>query len=52
MMWLLGLALASGPSDQTLVYYTGGEQHFAGDLQWATFDGTPQELLEAYFAEP
>jgi alpha-L-fucosidase len=34
---------------KTLVYFTGGDQHFAGDLQRAEFDGTPQELLERFF---
>lgn len=34
---------------KTIVYYTGGDQHFAGDLQWAEFDGTPRELLERFF---
>jgi alpha-L-fucosidase len=34
---------------KTIVYYTGGEQHYAGDLQYADFPGTPQELLEYYF---
>lgn len=34
---------------KTLVYYTGGEQHYAGDLQYVDFEGTPQELLEYFF---
>lgn len=34
---------------KTIVYYTGGEQHYAGDLQYADFPGTPQALLEYYF---
>lgn len=34
---------------KTLVYFTGGDQHVAGDLQWAEFDGTPQALLESFF---
>ncbi|MBX7256117.1 MAG: hypothetical protein K1Y02_07120 [Candidatus Hydrogenedentes bacterium] len=34
---------------RTIVYYTGGDQHLAGDLQWAEFDGTPRELLERFF---
>jgi alpha-L-fucosidase len=38
--------------DKTLVYYTGGDQHFSGDLQWATYNGTPRELLEAFFDSP
>ena len=34
---------------KTIVYFTGGDQEVAGDLQWAEFDGTPCELLEHYF---
>lgn len=34
---------------KTRVYFTGGDQHLAGDLQWAEYDGTPQQLLEAFF---
>ncbi len=34
---------------KTLVYYTGGEQHYAGDLQYADYPGTPRQLLEYYF---
>ncbi len=34
---------------RTIVYFTGGDQQAAGDLQWATFDGTMQELFESYF---
>ena len=37
--------------DKTIVYYTGGDQHLAGDLQWAEFNGTPRELLERFFAK-
>lgn len=37
---------------KTLVYFTGGDQQYAGDLQSAEFAGTPQELLESYFEEP
>jgi alpha-L-fucosidase len=37
---------------KTHVYYTGGDQQYAGDLQHAEFDGTPQELLEAFYADP
>jgi len=36
---------------KTLVYFTGGDQHLAGDLQRAEFDGTPRELLEHFFRE-
>lgn len=37
---------------ETLVYYTGGDQHQSGDLQWAEFDGSPRELLESFYEEP
>lgn len=36
---------------RTIVYYTGGDQQYAGDLQWADFDGSPQALLESFFVE-
>jgi alpha-L-fucosidase len=35
--------------DRTYVYYTGGDQHFSGDLQRAEYKGTPQALLESFF---
>jgi len=34
---------------KTVVLFTGSDQQVAGDLQWATFDGTPRELLERFF---
>jgi alpha-L-fucosidase len=34
---------------KTVIYFTGSDQTTAGDLQWATFDGTPQELFECFF---
>ncbi|GAP70858.1 alpha-L-fucosidase [Bacteroidales bacterium 6E] len=34
---------------QTIIYFTGSDQSTAGDLQWATYDGTPQELFECFF---
>jgi len=34
---------------KTLVYFTGGDQHVAGDLQRAEYDGTPQALFERFF---
>ncbi len=37
---------------KTLVYFNGGDQQSAGDLQLAEFDGPPRQLLEAFFAEP
>ena len=36
---------------KTIVYYTGGEQHYAGDLQYTDFAGTPKELLEYFFKD-
>ena len=37
---------------KTYVYYTGGDQHVAGDLQLAVYDGGAQELLEHFYEEP
>lgn len=37
---------------KTIVYYTGGDQQLAGDLQWAEFDGSPADLLERFYEEP
>jgi len=34
---------------KTIVYFTGGTQVIAGDLQWASFAGTPRVLLESFF---
>ncbi len=34
---------------QVIVYFTGGIQRKAGDLQWAQFNGTMKELMEAFF---
>lgn len=36
---------------RTILFYTGANQREWGDLQWATFDGTPRELLEHFFIE-
>jgi alpha-L-fucosidase len=33
----------------TLVYFTGGDQQLAGDLQMAEFPGTPRALFEKFF---
>lgn len=33
----------------TIVYFTGSDQQVAGDLQRATFDGTPRQLFEQFF---
>ena len=34
---------------KTRVYFTGGNQHWAGDLQYAKFDGPMQEFFESYY---
>ncbi len=34
---------------QTILYFTGSDQTTAGDLQRATFPGTPQQLFEHFF---
>ena len=34
---------------KTIVYFSGSIQQMAGDLQWATFKGTPRELFEHFF---
>ncbi len=34
---------------QTVLYFTGSDQTTAGDLQWATYDGTPRMLFEHFF---
>ncbi len=34
---------------QTILYFTGSDQTTAGDLQWATYDGTPRALFEHFF---
>ncbi|MBI2924580.1 MAG: alpha-L-fucosidase [Verrucomicrobia bacterium] len=36
---------------KTLVYFTGGDQQLAGDLQLAEFNSTPRELFESFFKE-
>lgn len=41
-----GVAYYNG---QVIVYFTGGIQKKAGDLQWARFKGTMKELMEAFF---
>ena len=41
-----GVAFYNG---RVVVYYTGSNQLVAGDLQWATFEGTKQELFERFF---
>lgn len=34
---------------KTILYFTGSDQTTAGDLQWATYAGTPRELFEYFF---
>lgn len=37
---------------KTLVYFNGGDQQSAGDLQRAEFDGPPRRLFESFFPQP
>ncbi|WP_138478471.1 alpha-L-fucosidase [Dyadobacter bucti] len=37
---------------QTILYFTGSDQTTAGDLQWATYKGTPKQLFEHFFIKP
>lgn len=34
---------------KTIIYFTGSDQTTAGDLQWATYEGTPAQLFEYFF---
>ena len=34
---------------KTFIYFCGSDQQYAGDLQWAEFDGSPRQLLEYFF---
>ena len=34
---------------KTILYFTGSDQTTAGDLQWATYDGTPAQLFSYFF---
>ena len=36
---------------KTRVYFTGGHQHWGGDLQYAEFDGTMQGFFESYYED-
>jgi alpha-L-fucosidase len=36
---------------KTILYFTGSDQTTAGDLQWATYNGTPRQLFEYFFKE-
>jgi alpha-L-fucosidase len=33
----------------TIIYFTGSDQTTAGDLQWATYKGSPRQLFEHFF---
>jgi alpha-L-fucosidase len=35
---------------RTLIYFTGADQIRGGDLQWATYAGTPASLFDSFFA--
>lgn len=37
--------------NEVVVYFTGGIQQRGGDLQWAKFNGTIQELMESFFLD-
>jgi alpha-L-fucosidase len=41
--------LCEWPAGKTYILFSGSDQQYAGDLQWATFDGTPRELLERFY---
>ncbi len=34
---------------KTILYFTGSDQTTAGDLQWATYEGTPAQLFAHFF---
>jgi alpha-L-fucosidase len=34
---------------KTFIYFTGSDQQYAADLQWAEYDGPPRQLLEHFF---
>lgn len=36
---------------ETILYFTGSNQLFAGDLQWATYPGTPAQLFNHFFKD-
>ncbi|MCM4154214.1 hypothetical protein DHD05_21715 [Arenibacter sp. N53] len=36
---------------KTILYFTGSDQTTAGDLQWATYEGTPKQLFEHFFED-
>lgn len=36
---------------KTILYFTGSDQTTAGDLQWATYNGTPQQLFEHFYKD-
>jgi alpha-L-fucosidase len=37
---------------RVILYFTGSDQTTAGDLQWATYDGTMKQLFEYFFNDP
>lgn len=41
--------LCEWPKGKTFIYFTGSDQQYAGDLQYATYEGTPKDLLESFF---
>lgn len=36
---------------KTILYFTGSDQTTAGDLQWATYEGTPRQLFAYFFKD-
>ncbi len=36
---------------KTILYFTGSDQTTAGDLQWASYNGTPRQLFEYFFKD-
>jgi len=36
---------------KTIVYFTGSDQQVGGDLQWATYDGSPARLFASFFED-
>lgn len=39
-------------NNQTVIYFSGGDQRTSGDLQWATAAATPRQLFESFFLPP
>ncbi len=38
-------------NEETILYFTGGNQQICGDLQRATYNGTPRQLFEYFFKD-